>query len=473
MAKDNLNKSQLTLKKRIFIFGCGIIFTIVLFELGIRLLGGVILFLQEYRNRVSIAQRGEYRILCLGESTTAKQYPPYLEEILNQQNIGIKFSVIDKGANPANTSFILNDLEHILDQYRPDMVIAMMGIDDKKIKDYKDIADANTVLSKKFKLYRLLKNIWMRTIKRPQEKATFEQGNNKEYSMLCTAIKQDPQDDMAYVNLGFFYFSNSTGELSEAEASFRKVLELNPKNEKAYVLLGVLCNYENRTPEAEVFFKKALELNPYNYRVYFRLGEIYIKQNMVTQAEDSFRRAMELNPRDDKIYFQIGRYYLEINKLADAQAMFKKSIALNLYNDKAYGGLAIVYEKMKQYNFAQKYYEKAEEIRLKRFSLISANNYRKLKKMLDKKKVKLVCVQYPMRNVLPLKKIIAEIETIIFVDNEKLFKKAIRSEGYNEYFLDNFGGDFGHCTMKGNRLLAGNIAKVILEECFSFRNKTY
>jgi len=29
-----------------------------------------------------------------------------------------------------------------------------------------------------------------------------------------------------------------------------------------------------------------------------------------------------------------------------------------------------------------------------------------------------------------------------------------------------FGGDFGHCTPKGNRLLATNIADVILKEVF-------
>ena len=62
-----------------------------------RLGGFVILSLQELKNRVSITQKGEYRILCLGESTTQGQYPPFLEETLNRRNIGIKFSVIDKG----------------------------------------------------------------------------------------------------------------------------------------------------------------------------------------------------------------------------------------------------------------------------------------------------------------------------------------------------------------------------------------
>jgi hypothetical protein len=32
--------------------------------------------------------------------------------------------------------------------------------------------------------------------------------------------------------------------------------------------------------------------------------------------------------------------------------------------------------------------------------------------------------------------------------------------------VDMFGGDFGHCTEKGNQLLAQNIADTILKEVF-------
>jgi hypothetical protein len=55
---------------------------------------------------------------------------------------------------------------------------------------------------------------------------------------------------------------------------------------------------------------------------------------------------------------------------------------------------------------------------------------------------------------------------VLFVDNEAVFKNAICNAGYNTYFIDMFGGDFGHCTSLGNRLLAENIAGVILKEVF-------
>jgi hypothetical protein len=72
-----------------------------------------------------------------------------------------------------------------------------------------------------------------------------------------------------------------------------------------------------------------------------------------------------------------------------------------------------------------------------------------------------------MRSIESLKKIFqGNDKGIIFVDNEKIFKDAVARNGYRDYFRDIFGGEFGHCTEKGNRLLAENIADAILREAF-------
>lgn len=106
-------------------------------------------------------------------------------------------------------------------------------------------------------------------------------------------------------------------------------------------------------------------------------------------------------------------------------------------------------------------------MRLEYYNPVTVNNYRKLKEILDKRGIRLVCVQYPMRSIWPLKKIFkGQQENITFVDNEKIFKDAIKTGGSRTYFRDMFVGDFGHCTDKGNWLLAENIANVILREVF-------
>jgi hypothetical protein len=83
-----------------------------------------------------------------------------------------------------------------------------------------------------------------------------------------------------------------------------------------------------------------------------------------------------------------------------------------------------------------------------------------------RKGIKLVCAQYPRRSVRPLKEILVPTEGVIFVDNQKVFADAIGSSSYDDLFVDRFAGDFGHCTPKGNELLAKNVAEVLLKEFF-------
>jgi len=49
------------------------------------------------------------------------------------------------------------------------------------------------------------------------------------------------------------------------------------------------------------------------------------------------------------------------------------------------------------------------------------------------------------------------------------FRDALKEHPYSELFTDNFGGEFGHCTPKGNSILAENIAEVILKACPEIR----
>ena len=84
--------------------------------------------------------------------------------------------------------------------------------------------------------------------------------------------------------------------------------------------------------------------------------------------------------------------------------------------------------------------------------------------LLRERNIRLAVMQYPMRAVEPLRRILDDAEDIIFISNEKVFQEAVRDKGYAANFMDLFAGDFGHCTPDGNRLLAGNAADHILPE---------
>jgi tetratricopeptide (TPR) repeat protein len=358
----------------LILFGLFLFFIIL--EIGLRIGGFVLLSMQEHRNRASISKRGFYRIMCLGESTTQRQYPPYLEEMLNQHNLGIRFSVIDEGMVGTNTPSILAQLESNLDKYQPDMVVTMMGINDEGDQvPYEATYNSVAIrFFRSFRVYKLTRLLWLH---------------------ITTKAKE-------------------IGLLGPSKGRKLTVRKLQPNLK-------------------EVLFKKAIELNPKNEEAYIGLGEVYQTKGEFSQAEELFKKAVELDP----------------------------------YYDRIYGMLAFLYKQIDKPELAREYEEKAERIRLEYYNPITINSYRELKNILDKRDIRLVCVQYPMRNLEPLRKMFrSDEEGIIFVDNEKIFKDALKKASYKEYFNDMFAGNFGHCTKKGNRLLAENIANMILKKIF-------
>ncbi len=422
------------LRQKIFLVAGGMLVFLFLLEFGLRLGGFVFLSVQEYRNQLAIRQRGAYRIMCLGESTTAlgggNSYPSQLENVLNERGIGIKFSVINKGEPCVSTAGIVSSLEANLDNYRPDLIVAMMGINDDNSHMPQEIVLSAGAASfpGPLRTYKLIRLLWLRGI----TKASKPGDNNTVPREMVT----------------------------------QEAKELNHKNEMAHIELGELYSRQGKFSKAEGEFKKAIGLNPNYSGTRISLGLCYVSQGRFSEAEGEFKKAVELNPESEGTYTALGSYYISQSRFSEAEQLLRQAVAVNPDNDRVYGRLAAFYAETKNYKLLEEYWEKARSMRKAYYQPVTINNYRRLKQILDKRGLRLVCVQYPVRSIEPLKKMFGQERGVIFVDNEKLFKDALKNLGYKEYFTDTFAGDFGHCTPRGNRLLAGNIAKVILEEVF-------
>ncbi|MDP3041911.1 MAG: tetratricopeptide repeat protein [Candidatus Omnitrophota bacterium] len=436
--------------QRVCLIILGVFLSLVILEIGLRVGGFVLLSLQEYKNRLSLKQKGVYRIMCLGESTTQGQYPGFLEEILNQRNIGITFSVIDKGVTAASTAFILSQLEANLETYKPDMVVAMMGINDAEKFFFSDETvngSQRPSFFRQLKVCKLLNLCLLHITAKTKEIKFYRQKN-----------------EQAYIELGDIY--KDQGEYLKAEGFCKKAIELNPRNDSIYVKLGDIYKEQIKFIEAEVTYKKAIELNPRNDSAYAGLGFIYIHQKKFSEAEDFYNKAIELNSQNDFVHEELGYLYRCQKKFSKMEDTYKKSIELNPYNVWGYAGLESIYFERDNLELFKEYMEKTRQACRREYKAVTINNYLKVKKTLDKRNIRLVCAQYPMLNIKPLKKIFEGQKGVIFVDNEKTFKDAVKSDGLKAYFKNMCNGDFGHCTDKGNKLLARNIADAILKAGF-------
>jgi tetratricopeptide (TPR) repeat protein len=482
MKEKNFPQPRVSPQQKTALVFLGLFLSLVLLETGMRLGGFVLLSVQEYGNLQSIKQKGAYRILCLGESTTQGQYPRLLEQILNQRNIGVPFSVIDKGRDGVKTFVLLSQVESYLDEYHPDMVVAMMGINDggRHIPLEAPTTSGGKLFIRSFRVYKLMRLLWLHLLTKAKEielcKPAFAQPistkaetphpktERKETSAEAIFTEDNPKNDDNHVGLWRLYLDQ--GKLSQAEASLRRAIEINPKNFIPYFGFGWFYLEQGKLPQAEASFRKAIELNPKCDDAYVGLGELFLDLGKLSQAESLFKKAIEINPRDVMAFSDLGRLYRDHGKLSQAEDSYRRAFELDPKNERVLRAMTSLYEEMGKPELAKEYVQKVAELRLGCYSAVTINNYRKLKEILDRKGIKLVCAQYPMRDVEQLKRIFGEGEGVIFVDNERVFKEAVKQSSYKEYFRDMFGGDFGHCTQKGNELLAQNIADVILREVF-------
>lgn len=458
MMKILQRKTGFTQKIGFIIFG--IVLALFFLEILLHTGGFLITSIKECKNKKAFLKNANYCILCLGESTTDRQWPVFLEEILNNQNIGATFKVIDKGKTATNTSLIVASLEEYLNAYNPDIVVTMMGINDGTA-----VVENNKAVLKPLFFLEQLKIYKLADLLLKHIKHTFSfDGQTDEEKMLKKKIAQYPHNHNTYAELGYYYLGN--GRSRDAKRMLRKSIELNSKNDIAYAALSSCYLHEARMEEGEIVARKAIEINPKNNTGLVTLGWCLLNQGKYKEAEELLKKSVDLPFCGAEAYFAMGMCYINQKKYEEASKLFEQAIIDFPNNDRFYSSLADCYHNLGQEKLSEEYKKQSYAVRKQTYNPVTYLNYNKFKYILAKKGVRFICVQYPMMNIEPLKEMLRPNEGVIFVDNELLFKNATEKEGYDEYFTDSFAGDFGHCTVKGNKLLAENIANVISKELF-------
>jgi tetratricopeptide (TPR) repeat protein len=112
-----------------------------------------------------------------------------------------------------------------------------------------------------------------------------------------------------------------------AEAEFRKVLELDPKNTSALNYLGYMLADRNvRVSEALKYIQQAVEAEPNNGAYLDSLGWAYYRLGDLTKAEEYLRRAIEKFSKDPTVHDHLGDVYAKQGNLKDAIVQWQHSL---------------------------------------------------------------------------------------------------------------------------------------------------
>lgn len=154
------------------------------------------------------------------------------------------------------------------------------------------------------------------TVLEPSEQALMP---DEEIAELEKHLGSEPDDFQARCRLGELYFSK--GRLDDALTEVKKSIEMaealrvemNRSLAMYYSNLGTIYATKNMVEDADAQFKKALELNPYDVLALFNLGRVCSEKRQFLEARSYYERLVEITPDDPIAWYNLAGVYVELD----------------------------------------------------------------------------------------------------------------------------------------------------------------
>jgi len=121
------------------------------------------------------------------------------------------------------------------------------------------------------------------------------------------------------------HLQEAAGHLAEAEASYRKTLELRSAFLPALIHLGQVLLAENRPDESEKVLKDALVLDPGAAAAWAALGDVALSRRQFREAAEHFETALAAAPEADRLHHPLGLAYRGLGQMEKAREHLAKA----------------------------------------------------------------------------------------------------------------------------------------------------
>jgi tetratricopeptide (TPR) repeat protein len=161
------------------------------------------------------------------------------------------------------------------------------------------------------------------------------EGLKKSIDLFQQAIAADPNYAGAYTGLGDTYnvISNYVPEISSrqagllAEEATRKALELDSSLPEAHTARANALSMEWKWSEAEAEFRRSLELNPNDAATHYFYAFTYLTpENQLDRALEEFHVALSLDPLSPIVNTNYATTLMYAHRYPEALAQFHKTL---------------------------------------------------------------------------------------------------------------------------------------------------
>jgi Flp pilus assembly protein TadD len=117
-------------------------------------------------------------------------------------------------------------------------------------------------------------------------------------------------------------------DLGGAAKTYRKVLEVDPDNKRAWYNLGVIAQRDGKKTEARTAYDKALKSDP-NFSPALYNKAILLEPSDTDQAIGILQRIVAANPKASTAYLHLGQNLAKKDRDSEAKAAFGRAVRLD------------------------------------------------------------------------------------------------------------------------------------------------
>lgn len=398
-----------------FIFFC---LTVLVFLSFIELILNIAAF-NFYRpehglNVLKNEHRNMFRILTLGESTTASLYrggvdiswPAVLERKLKQD--GLKVKIFNEGKSGITSSHVVENLVQSIDYYEPNLIIAMTGINDLNNLYYDQNSQTSLLDLKTFKLLR-----WINSATKEYFKQTLSSQQWKaELTMAKSVVEKIKHSSSVNLDIDILQIINKS---------------LIPKTIMAQIYWDIVA------------LKTQNDLS--KYEIILRELSLYASINYPDSLEAINMRLDYLSKQDNMTECRKYSEYIVNRVNLDAETQTRLSYC---------------------YRFEDEALSKLLPATFKTIGQKKKNtNIETILNLASQRKIPVILMQYPTLPLQDLENDLAHDSNTFFIENIINFQEVIAKNGYDYVFFDRFKKTWGHCTLEGNKLIVDNLLKTV------------
>jgi arylsulfatase A-like enzyme/Tfp pilus assembly protein PilF len=170
----------------------------------------------------------------------------------------------------------------------------------------------------------------------------------KDFEIAITALKQlkgkETGMPMIHQTLGMAYMYS--GDLVNAEKTFREALQLGMDSSATHLNLGVIAYYQKQFDKAEKELRIAIAMDPTSATAHFRLGNVFRAKREFQKALDEFIQSLKINPDYVFALDGLGDTYAAMNRHQDAARAYERAIQIDPSYPPVYSSFAILMEQV-------------------------------------------------------------------------------------------------------------------------------